>query len=115
MGVPDSSIGTSVVYFGYSGKGVYKNKPDAQNMENLGPIPRGSYQIQAPVNSPEHGPFSLPLLPSAENNMLGRSEFLIHGDSINSPGNASEGCIIMPYTARLAIWESNDHMLEVIS
>lgn len=45
---------------------------------------------------------------------LGRSHFLIHGDSVSHPGGASEGCIILNRTARQTIASSGDNELEVI-
>ena len=99
---------------GYSGFGPGKNNPTEENVQNVGPIPEGWYDIEPPTNSPIHGPFALPLLPDAGNAMFARSGFLIHGDSIERPGAASEGCIIQPKFARVAIWESGDHRLQVV-
>ncbi len=45
---------------------------------------------------------------------LGRTSFQIHGDSINAPGEASSGCIIMPRMVRERIWRSNDRLLKVV-
>ena len=61
--------------------------------KDIGPLPRGRYTIGKPRKGPS--PFSLPLMPAADNEMCGRGDFLIHGDSIAAPGNASHGCIIM--------------------
>lgn len=99
---------------GYSGAGSGKNAPTEENIRNVGPIPVGIYDIEAPIDSPTHGPYALPLMPSYENVMYGRSGFLIHGDSVERPGQASEGCIIMPKFARVAIWNSTDHVLQVV-
>jgi hypothetical protein len=44
----------------------------------------------------------------------GRDGFMIHGDSIANPGTASEGCIVLRRNERQAIWESNDHVIEVV-
>jgi len=98
---------------GYSGAGVCKNGPEFQDLHNLGPIPRGKYTIGEPYDTEKHGPFVLPLTPHPENEMFGRFGFLIHGDSVHSPGTASEGCIILPRVARNRIAESDDHDLEV--
>lgn len=111
-----TEINTIVLpYTGYSGKGDGKNNPDLENVEGVGPIPRGVYDIQAPVDTVTHGPYVLPLTPEENNDMYGRSGFLIHGDSIVDPGNASEGCIILPRVARNAVWDSGDHKLNVIA
>jgi len=100
---------------GYSGLGPAKNQPEAQIIPGHGPIPVGKYTIQAPADSPSHGPYALHLVPDADNEMFGRSAFLIHGDNVHAPGTASEGCIIQPRAAREAVWQSGDHRLEVIS
>jgi hypothetical protein len=48
-------------------------------------------------------------------NLSGRTDFLIHGDSIDAhhQGNASQGCIILPPEVRKAIWDTNDRTLSV--
>lgn len=107
--------------FGYSGfddpdtgqEG--KNNPDLQNVHEVGPIPVGKYVIGGPEDTLTHGPFVLPLTPDPVNQMFGRSAFLIHGDSVVSPGTASRGCIIMPRKIRDAIALSGDKVLQVIS
>lgn len=99
---------------GYSGAGSGKNNPTEENIRDVGPIPEGFYDIEPPENSPTHGPFALRLMPDVGNSMFGRSEFLIHGDSLESPGNASEGCIVIARFAREAIWNSVDHRLQVV-
>lgn len=99
---------------GYSGAGDCKNDPAAQDVHNAGPIPRGSYTINAPVATVTHGPYVLALTPDPANEMFGRSGFLIHGDSVIKPGTASEGCIIMPRMVREKIWNSGDRSLEVV-
>jgi hypothetical protein len=99
---------------GYSGAGSGKNNPTEENVQNVGPIPEGWYDIESPENSPTHGPYALRLLPDVGNRMFGRSAFLIHGDSIERSGSASEGCIIMPRFAREAIWNGGDHRLQVV-
>lgn len=98
---------------GYSGLGVAKNNPEAQCMGGVGPIPRGSYSIGEPHESAQVGPFAMSLTPSDFTNTFGRSDFLIHGDSVLNPGAASHGCIILPRSLREAIWNSGDHVIEV--
>lgn len=111
-----SDMDGSVVGIGYSGRYPDgKNKPEAQSIESVGPIPTGSYFIQPPVNTVTHGPFVLPLSPFSQNTMFGRSGFLMHGDSVVHPGTASEGCIIMPRDVREKVWQSGDHTLQVVS
>lgn len=103
-----------IVSCGYSGKGECKNDPDEQVKHNQGPIPRGKYRMQPPQDTPAHGPFVIGLAPDMSNQMFGRSGFLIHGDSVARPGEASEGCIILDRAARTRLWSSGDHDLEVI-
>jgi len=100
---------------GYSGAGDCKNNPATQSMKDRGPIPVGQYRIGSPVNTVTHGPFVLQLTPNPQNEMFGRSGFLIHGDSVVNPGTASEGCIIMSRDVRTAIVESRDFDLQVIN
>lgn len=100
---------------GYSGKGASKNNPAAQSLHNEGPIPVGLYTVGIPVNTIMHGPYVLPLTPDTKNLMWGRFGFLMHSDSIQNPGSASEGCIILPHSVRQTIWESLDRTLEVIA
>ena len=109
------SAAGEVVSTGYSGAGAGKNNPSMQEVIDVGPIPQGLYGIEAPIDSPIHGPYALPLVPDARNDMFGRAGFLIHGDSIDHPGFASEGCIIQPLAAREQVWDSGDHQLQVVS
>ncbi|HIE40528.1 MAG TPA: DUF2778 domain-containing protein [Thiomicrorhabdus sp.] len=98
---------------GYAGYGSAKNKSAMQHMKNVGPIPRGEYEIKAPRTSARTGPYVLPLLPVGHN-ALGRTHFQIHGDSRLNPGTASNGCIIMPRAIREKIWHSGIKKLRVI-
>lgn len=97
---------------GYSGHGAGKNNPALQREPNVGPLPAGYYVVGPPHDSPTHGPLVRPLTPNQHNAMFGRFGFLIHGDSLAHPGDASEGCIILPRTARVAI--PNGAQLRVI-
>jgi hypothetical protein len=92
-----------------------KNNPEAQNLEDIGPIPVGRYAMGTPYDSRKHGPFVLPLTPDPANEMFGRSELLIHGDSKEHPGAASQGCIIMGLDVRKQMAASGDKVLQVIS
>jgi hypothetical protein len=104
----------NLVCTGYSGAPAGKNDPTKQCLQNVGPIPRGAYTIGAPQNTVTHGPYVLPLTPDPANNMCGRTGFLIHGDSIQNPGTASQGCIILNLTCRQQIWTSGDPGLQVV-
>jgi hypothetical protein len=110
----ESAAGT-VIATGYSGSPAGKNDPSKQNIPDVGPIPQGEYSIGAPFDADDTGPYSMDLTPAATNVMFGRSGFRMHGDSIAHPGTASEGCIIMPRTAREQVWASGDHTLTVVS
>jgi hypothetical protein len=92
---------------GYSGKGEGVNNPALQN---VGPIPVGGWTIGPPFFSEKHGPYCLSLSPNTWQTRWG---FLIHGDSIAHPGQASEGCIILTREVRMKVWNSGDHQLEV--
>jgi hypothetical protein len=101
---------------GYSGAGSGKNNPEMETVHNVGPIPQGEWTIVGPpVNTAEHGPYVLALKPSASTPTFGRDGFLLHGDSKESPGCASHGCVIMPRSAREQVWKSGDRNLEVVA
>jgi Protein of unknown function (DUF2778) len=51
------------------------------------------------------------LTPDPSNDMCGRSGFLIHGDSVSHPGDASDGCIILSRAEREAIVKSGIKLL----
>ncbi|HKH99723.1 MAG TPA: tlde1 domain-containing protein [Candidatus Sulfotelmatobacter sp.] len=100
---------------GYSGFDDGKNNPSMEAVPNCGPIPHGEWTITGPpVNTRDHGPYVLRLEPSPQTRTFGRSGFLMHGDSKESPGCASHGCIILPRTAREQVWNSGDRNLEVV-
>ncbi|MNG04647.1 hypothetical protein D3C84_877970 [compost metagenome] len=101
-------------FVGYSGVVPYRNIPDKQCYQDLGPIPRGTYKMIGLKSNPTE--YTIILIPDVSNDMCGRSNFLIHGDSVAFPGWASEGCIIIsPVSARRIIWDSGDRDLEVRS
>lgn len=99
---------------GYSGAGADKNVPASQGIMCRGPLPAGWYTIGEPFNSPDHGPFAMRLTPDPDNQMFGRSGFLFHGDSIEHPGCASEGCMIAGPIIRHAVWTSGVRRLQVV-
>jgi len=101
---------------GYSGAGPGKNNPAMQTVHNVGPIPQGDWTIAGPpVKTAEHGPYVLTLKPSADTATFGRSGFLMHGDSKESPGCASQGCVVLPRLVREEVWQSGDRNLEVVA
>lgn len=91
-----------------------RNNPDMQDKRSVGPLPVGWYHFDEPVPQSHLGPFAIPLEPDESNEMFGRGNFYMHGDRTNAPGCASEGCIIMPRAVRNLVWDSDDHLLQVI-
>jgi hypothetical protein len=111
-----SPTGTKVA-IGYAGGNCGKNpegknNPEMQDVRCIGPLPRGGYHFGTPMLNSHMGPFAIPLIPDANNEMLGRAGFFMHGDTTPS-GNASEGCIIMPKTVRQSCWNDPDHKIDV--
>lgn len=103
------------VYVGYSGHGEGKNNPDLQHVKNVGPCPVGFYEVGAPYDSIDHGPYVMRLKPSPDNEMHGRGSFLVHGDSKKAPGDASHGCLVFSRGAREALGTSGDRWLKVVA
>ena len=86
-----------------------KNNPDMQNVKSIGPLPRGIYTLRTPVDHTHLGPFAIPLIPDVTNEMFGRGDFYVHGDTTPS-GNASEGCVILPRWVRNLMWSSGKQL-----
>lgn len=103
---PDGEL----VACGYSGSGDGKNNPALQAVHDVGPIPCGDWRIGAPIDlqGGPHGPFVLPLTALHGTETFGRDGFLIHGDRIDAPGTASQGCVILPKPIRQQIAASGD-------
>jgi len=98
----------------YSGRGDGLNKPEFQNVKDEGPIPVGLYGI-GNVDS-EKGDLTIHLVPHPENDMQGRSGFLMHGDNHLMNHTGSEGCIVAPRLARIEVANySNTGTLKVIA
>lgn len=86
---------------GYAGHPPHVNDPDAQEMQSIGPLPRGTYTIGPPYKHPTKGPVVQNIDPEPDTEMFGRSLFRFHGESVKPPaGYASEGCIIMARPVR---------------
>jgi len=94
---------------GYSGVGGGRNNPFLQRLSFIGPIPQGNYDIGSPNDTPDHGPFVLPLTPRLGTITFGRSGFTIHGDL----NDFSQGCTILSLVLRHRIWSSGDRKLVV--
>lgn len=88
---------------GYSGNGEGLNNPAMQDVKDVGPIPQGVYTVEPPHADPVVGPVAMRLQPAAANEMFGRGDFLIHGDNTKLDHSASEGCIVLPHSARVEI------------
>lgn len=98
---------------GYAGAPGAINDPRKQNVKNVGPLPCGLYTIEPPHDSKDTGPYTLFLKPDAYNEMFGRRDFAVHGDT-SPPGNASHGCVIQSRSVRERIWKSGDRTFIVI-
>ena len=106
----------------YAGMDEGKNNPDMEGVKMKGPLPRGKYRAEAPFDSKTRGPFAMRLEPYDDNDMLGRSAFMYHADSIKNPGKASNGCIVSIGTPQISgrkereiFWKSGDPDIEVKS
>lgn len=84
---------------GYSGAGDHKDNPKSQCIQDLGPIPVGTYTMGriADVTHPDGSSLksAIALTPDPKNTMCGRFGFYIHGESKAHPQWASGGCIIV--------------------
>ncbi len=101
------------VGLGYAGRGSGKDNPATQMQVGIGPIPRGIYTVGPPFTHPHAGVYTLRLTPQPGTVTFGRSGFMMHGDSIEHPGQASDGCIIQNLSVRRRVWESGDRTLKV--
>lgn len=102
---------------GYAGNGPGLNNPEMESVRDTGPLPSGVYDMDAPLDHSQLGPFAIPLIPRAENEMYGRNGFYMHGDEVAHAGEhlASDGCIIQTRAIRQAAWLSLDHVLTVVA
>jgi RHS repeat-associated protein len=107
--------GVTLVGTGYSGHGLGLNNPAMQNVQNVGPIPQGTWTIEPQQNnttgSGRNLPASMRLSPHDE---INRAGFLIHGDNGRGDQSASTGCIILNREIRNQIGRSNNNILKVI-
>jgi hypothetical protein len=104
---------TTLIATGWAGQHEGINNPNLQNLPNIGPLPRGGYDIGPAYHHPNLGPLVMNLTPDPSNEMFGRSLFRIHGASTAHPEVSSHGCIILPRYARQHIIASGDRRLEV--
>jgi type VI secretion system (T6SS) effector TldE1-like protein len=92
-----------------------KNNPAREREHYFGPLPQGLYTIGPAHTEPQLGPVAMRLTPDHATVMYGRAGFFIHADSVSHPGKASEGCIVMPGSARAVLAASNDRQLTVVA
>jgi Protein of unknown function (DUF2778) len=105
---------------GYAGHGPGRNNPAMENVRAVGPLPRGKYTaVEMFPDHPHVGKYALHLEPDDETRArilaYGRDpdSFFCHGDSVEHPGFASDGCIIQARNTREFIW-NNDRDIEVV-
>lgn len=109
----------TVIGSGYSGGNEGKNpegvnNPALQGESCVGPIPQGHWSIGAFFDQvPGKGPVVCHLTAVPGTDTLGRSGFMIHGDTAAHNHGASEGCIILSRSLRDAIAASSDKVLQV--
>jgi hypothetical protein len=99
---------------GYSGHGAGVNNPALQNVQMVGPIPQGVWDIGTAMEHPHLGPLAMHLAPETGTQTFGRSGFFIHGDNSLMNETGSEGCIVLGRAIRQAIADSGDTRLTVI-
>lgn len=106
----------AVIGTGYSGHGEGVNNPAMEKIPNVGPIPRGMWNIGPAATRPDFGSVVMSLTPQEGTDTFGRGGFLMHGDEVAHPGEelASHGCIILPKSIRQFISDSGDTQLEVV-
>ncbi|MBX7240359.1 MAG: FG-GAP-like repeat-containing protein [Bacteroidia bacterium] len=94
----DSSSGTltgsDLSLEGYSGNGDGYNNPSMENVKNVGPIPRGCYNVGESFTNAK-GQVRTRLEPQFGTEMYGRSGIQIHRGTFNGPRTSSHGCIVL--------------------
>lgn len=114
----EDAVGVRTPLFrGYSGAKAHLNDPAYQGIRDVGPIPRGRWQLDAPVDRHSTGPVSIGLKAAKANQTFGRSGFFIHGDNGDGNGTASRGCIILNRKCRdviAALYWAGWRTLEVV-
>lgn len=100
---------------GYSGHDGGLNNGDMESIPDIGPIPRGRWEITHWYPHYEgKGPIVGRLAPIGHD-AHGRAGFLIHGDNRETNHSASHGCIVAARSIREAWRDSGDPDLEVIA
>lgn len=101
-----------VVAKGYSGHGEGLNNPEKESVRDVGPIPRGEWNMGDAFKHETKGPLVIRLSP-AGHKAHGRDGFLIHGDNSKMDRSASNGCIILAKEVREKIAKSGAKKLVV--
>ena len=99
---------------GYAGHGEGVNNPELESTPDVGPIPKGLWQIGPAFTHQKAGPVTM-RLQMQKGSLFGRSGFLIHGDNPKGDRSASNGCIILPRWARLEVAGSTVKSLLVVA
>ena len=104
--------GNVIHWTGYSGKGSDKNDPLMADFPFWGPIPLGTYRMRLVPHAVFKHPAFL-LIPEGHD-AHHRTDFWIHGESAQSFGDSSRGCIILPPNVRNKILSYKNDLLEVV-
>lgn len=99
--------------YGYSGREKGLNSPDHEMVKNLGPIPKGLWEIGKFAEKTHLGPIVAALRPIGGQNVFGRGGFFIHGDNSKMNNTASHGCIILSRRLREEIRDSGEKQIVV--
>ena len=90
-----------LVATGYSGAPGHINSTTSEGLRSKGPITRGLWRMFYVYQRHSRlGPVAIALKPEGHK-ALGRSDFMIHADSVRKPGTASQGCIILTHAVRV--------------
>lgn len=108
--------------FGFAGNTGGLNNPLAQDQRNIGPLPQAKYTMTSWLESDPHlGLCVIVLDPMPLSKMFDRAGFRIHGArSVDKNGiggflASSDGCVcIASCYERRIMWQSKDHVLEVV-
>lgn len=98
---------------GYSGHGEGLNNPESEMVHNVGPIPKGVWEIGIWFDDPHLGPCVAGLRPTSQD-VFGRGGFFIHGDNKAVDFTASNGCIVLPRYLRQEIRASKETQIQVV-
>lgn len=100
----------------WAGHGQGLNNPIMEDVQCVGPLPRGLYHVGPWQTHPRLGQHCAPLT-QIQGESFGRSGFWVHGPSLNPDkyGQESEGCIVVPHGPRLALEALRPDYVQVIA